>query len=53
MLCIVFLGIGITGIKKSITDNYDSQKWVIFLFKKNNQFFTKKNHTKKTPIINS
>lgn len=41
MLCIVFLGIGITGIKKSITDNHDSQKWVIFYQKKLANFHKK------------
>lgn len=31
LLCIVYLGIGITALKDAITDNHDSQKWVIFI----------------------
>ena len=35
VICIIFLGIGITGIKKAITDKHDSQKWVFFYNTKN------------------
>ena len=51
IFCIIALGIGITGLKKSITDNHDSQKWVFFYNKK--KMYYKKITHKKTSIINS
>ena len=41
IFCIIALGIGITGLKKSITDNHDSQKWVFFYNKKTNYLHKK------------
>lgn len=49
VFCIIALGIGITGLKKSITDNHDSQKWVFFYNKK--RCIIKKSHTKKHQLL--